>query len=437
MNTPAAATVLLVDDEANILSALRRLLRPAGYRILTAESGAEALELLETDPVDLVISDMRMPGMDGAAFLTRVRERWPQTLRILLTGYADMEATIAAINQGEIYRYVAKPWNDQDLKLLVSDALAMRRLEQENQRLVTLTAQQNEELKLLNADLERRVAERTQALTQALARADAAHKQLRETYLATVRVFTEVIESRSSVLAGHGRRVADVARGIGRLLRLDEAAMQELTLASLLHDLGKLSLPDSLLDKPFTQLNAQERTLVMRHPSLAENLLGGIAPLREVAKVIRHHHEHFDGTGYPDRLSGLNIPLAARILTVANDYDALQLGTLVGRVLSREDAMRFIVDNRSKRYDPSVVEAMVQVAARQPGEPQRPTLIVRTPQLRPGMRLARDLVHPDGYLLLARGIALDEAQIGQLKRIEQAEGKPLVCHIDEEGTELT
>lgn len=437
MNSPTVATILLVDDEANILSALRRLLRPAGYRILTAESAAEALDLLETDPVDLIISDMRMPGMDGATFLTRVRERWPQTLRILLTGYADMEATIAAINQGEIYRYVAKPWNDHDLKLLVGDAIEMRRLAQENTRLAALTATQNEELKTLNAGLEQRVAERTQALTQALARADAAHQKLRETYLATVRVFTEVIESRSSVLAGHGRRVAEVARSIGRLLRLDEAALQELTLAGLLHDLGKLSLSDRLLDKPFTQLSPEERTEVMRHPVRAENLLTGVAPLKEVAVVIRHHHEHFDGTGYPDRLSGLAIPLASRILAVANDFDSLQLGTQVGRVMSREEAMQYIVGNRAKRYDPSVVEAMVQVVASQPGETRMPTLILRTPQLRPGMRLARDLVHPDGYLLLASGIALDEAQIEQLKRIEQAEGQPLVCHIDEAGTELT
>jgi len=437
MNTPAVATILLVDDEANILSALRRLLRPAGYRILTAESAAEALDLLDTDPVDLVISDMRMPGMDGATFLTRVREQWPRTLRILLTGYADMEATIAAINQGEIYRYVAKPWNDHDLKLLVGDALEMRRLAQENERLAELTAAQNEELKTLNTGLEQRVAERTKALTQALKQTDAAHQKLRETYLATVRVFTEVIESRSSVLAGHGRRVADVARSIGRLLRLDDAALQELTLASLLHDLGKLSLSDRLLDKPFTQLTPEERTEVMRHPTRGENLLTGVAPLKAVATIIRHHHENFDGTGYPDRLSGLAIPLAARILSVANDFDSLQLGTQVGRVMTRDEALQYIVINRSKRYDPSVVEAMVQVVASQPGETRAPTLILRTPQLRPGMRLARDLVHPDGYLLLASGIPLDEAQIEQLKRIEQAEGHPLVCHIDEAGTELT
>lgn len=428
--TPAAqATLLLVDDEANILSALRRLLRPAGYRILTAESGAEGLEMVSAEPIDLVISDMRMPGMDGAAFLTRVREIAPDTLRILLTGYADIEATVAAINEGEIYRYVAKPWNDQELRLMVADALAMRRLKADNQRLAALNLRQNEELRVLNANLEARVAERTKALSVALKRADTAHQQLRQSYLAMVRVFSELIESRSSILAGHGRRVTDVARGIGRVLKLDDAALQELALAGMLHDLGKVGLSDALLDKPFTQLAPDERGQVMRHPARAEALLTGILPLRAVAVVIRHHHENFDGSGFPDGMAGLSIPLAARILAVANDFDSLQLGTLVGRVLSRDEALQYIGSNRGKRYDPAVVEALLQVTSAQPGEAPASDLLLRTPQLRPGMELARDLVHPEGYLLLARGFVLDPTLIEQLKRIERSEGHPLVLHI--------
>ena len=117
------ATLLFVDDEANILAALKRLFRPLGYNILTAESGSEALALLEKEPVDLVICDMRMPVMNGAEVLEQARARWPDTVRILLTGYSDLDSTIAAINRGEIYRYIAKPWNDNDIVLTVRDAL--------------------------------------------------------------------------------------------------------------------------------------------------------------------------------------------------------------------------------------------------------------------------------------------------------------------------
>ena len=147
MNSPAEVPVLLlVDDEPAILSALRRLLRPEGYTLHLAESGHAGLELLEREKVDLVISDMRMPEMDGAQFLEQVRLRWPDITRLLLTGYADISSTIDAINRGEIYRYISKPWVDSDLMLIIRGALESARLRNENQRLLELTQKQNAEL---------------------------------------------------------------------------------------------------------------------------------------------------------------------------------------------------------------------------------------------------------------------------------------------------
>ena len=429
--TETRSTLLLVDDEANILSSLRRLFRPEGYRILTAEGGEEGLELLEaeTRPVDLIISDMRMPGMNGAEFLAKAREQWPDTVRILLTGYADIGSTVSAINEGEIYRYVAKPWQDEDMLLLVRDVLARRKLERENAELLELTGRQNEELKVLNSGLETKVAERTRELSAALEKADAAHRELKQAYLTTVRVFSDLIESRSPILAGHGRRVADTARRIGRLLELTDAEQQDLMLASMLHDLGKLGLPDSLLDKPFTQLHGNERSQVMRHPARGEALLMAIPPLKAAAALIRHHHECFDGSGFPDALAGLAIPLGSRILAAANDYDALQLGTLVGRNLSKQEAMDYIAQNRGKRYDPQVTDALLQVAASDRGDAVSSDRQLTTGQLEAGMTLTRDLLHPDGYLLLARGFTLDDTLIEQLHRVERAEGKTLMLHI--------
>src|ERR1017187_6253965 len=156
----AQPVLLFVDDEENILNSLRRLFRPLNYKIFTAISGAEALALLEHEPVDLIISDMRMPLMDGAQLLEQVRAKWPDILRILLTGYADISSTIAAINKGEIYRYIAKPWEDNDIILVVRHALERKSLEQEKRRLEQLTIRQNEELKALNASLEIKVQER-------------------------------------------------------------------------------------------------------------------------------------------------------------------------------------------------------------------------------------------------------------------------------------
>lgn len=429
VDTPPPPTLLLVDDEANILSSLRRLFRPQGYRVLTAESGDEALELLAAEPVDLILSDMRMPGMSGAQLLTTSCERWPDTVRILLTGYADMSSTIEAINRGQIYRYVSKPWVDDELKMLVRDALAHKFLKLENERMTKTIAEQNEQLRQFNAELEARVQARTKALSESLAATDKAHRDLRQSYTSTVRVFCELIESRSSILKGHGRRVADLARNIARKLGVSDAEQQTLVLASMLHDMGKIGLPDELLSKPYSTLHAEERSVVMTHPTRAETLLMGISPLREAAAIVRAHHEHFDGTGYPDGSAGLAIPHLARILAVANAFDSLQLGTMVGRTLSPKDALDFIVANRGKRYDPSVVDAFVSVGVLLQAERANTEQRLRPAMLKAGMVLARDLIHADGYLLLSKGFVIDDAIIEQLLRLERTEGRAVIVSV--------
>lgn len=199
------ATILFVDDETNILSALKRLFRPLGYRIITAESGAAGLLVLEENTVDLVISDMRMPEMNGAQFLEQVRQKWPDAVRILLTGYADVGSTIAAINKGEIYRYIAKPWDDNDIVLTVRHALERKNLELEKQRLEALTLKQNEELKDLNANLEAKVRERTEEVRQTMGLLEVAHKQLKESYLTSLKVFSNLMELREGAMGEIGR----------------------------------------------------------------------------------------------------------------------------------------------------------------------------------------------------------------------------------------
>jgi response regulator RpfG family c-di-GMP phosphodiesterase len=428
-NTAATPlTLLFVDDESSILSSLKRLFRPHGYKILTAGSGAEGLSILDKEKIDLVVSDMRMPEMDGAHFLEQVRNRWPQVVRILLTGYADVGSTIAAINRGEIYRYVSKPWDDNEIVLTIRDALERKRLEAENSRLSDLTARQNEELKALNAGLEQKVSERTAELQQTVAFLDQAHQDLKKGFLATVNVFSGLIELRGGKLAGHSRRVADYARRIAQRIGLDDAAVQDILLAALLHDIGKLGLPDHVLDKPYNTLPADLRAEVMKHPAKGEMVLMGIGQLKGVAPLVRHHHECWDGSGFPDGLAGLALPVGARILTVANDYDSLQMGTLVNRSLKPTEALAFIVENRGRRYDPTAVDAFVDLIS----ESLKTTvaeLPLRPSQLKPGMVLARDLMHREGYLLLAHDNAIDARIISQLQDIERTEATSMTLYI--------
>jgi len=422
------AVLLLVDDEPGILNALRRLLRPEGYRILTADSGMAGLALLEQEPVDLVISDMRMPQMDGAAFLSQVRQRWPDAVRILLTGYADVSSTIAAINQGEIYRYIAKPWDDNEIVLTVRQALEQGRLKRENARLLALTEKQNVELRQLNEGLEALVEQRTGELRQTVSFLELAQSELKKSFLNSISVFSGLMEMRNGSISGHSRRVAEQARRLARRARLNEAEVQDIVFAALLHDIGKLALSDRLLDKPFYSLPMADQAEVMKHPVKGQMALMGIDQLKEPARLIRAHHERFDGNGYPDRLAGLAIPYGARILAIANDFDALQAGQLQNRRYSESEARLLLVEGKGSRYDPVLVDLFNEKNA-DANEPREPDTLLKTRQLRAGMVLSRDLVNQDGCLLLAHGHVLTESLVQQVRQFEQAEDVSLELYI--------
>lgn len=424
------ATLLFVDDEANILAALKRLFRPYGYRIFTAEGGKPGLEILAVEKVDLVISDMRMPEMNGAQFLEKVREQWPDTIRILLTGYAEIGTTIDAINKGRIYRYISKPWEDNDISLTVRQALEYKQMEREKLRLEELTHKQNTELKELNATLEDRVKARTEEVNQTMGFLEIAHDKLKKSFITSIRVFANLIEMREGKMAGHSRRVADIARSIAQRMGMNEAQIQDIFLAALLHDIGKIGLSDRLMEKSFSTLTSEERTEVVKHPIKGQTALMALEQLHHAATLIRSHHERFDGLGYPDKLAGLAIPLGARILALANDYDAVQLGSILNRHLTQTEANAFIYEGRGNRYDPTVVDAFLGIMQQESAAPVPDAEIqIDSGQLKPGMMLARDLIARNGNLLLSKDYVLDAILINQIKNFEQLEHEQFSIYI--------
>ncbi len=426
----AVETILFVDDESNILASLKRLFRPLGYRIFTAEGGAQGLEIMQRETVDLVISDMRMPEMSGAQFLEKVRERWPDTVRILLTGYAEIGATIDAINKGQIYRYVSKPWEENDITLIVKHALQQKMLEREKERLEELTHKQNEELKDLNAHLEEKVLARTSELNQAMQFLEVAHEKLKKSFITSVRVFSNLIEMRNPGKSGHSRRVADLARTLAQHMGMNAAETQDVFIAGLLLDVGKIGLPDRLLDRPFHSLSADERMEVIKFPVKGELALMALEQLHGTARLIRSHRERFDGSGYPDHLSGLSIPLGARILSVAEDYDTALMGTSFVKPLKAPEASLLIQDGKSQRYDPAVVDAFVkELGAARSATESTPELALRSGQILYGMTLSRDLITQGGNLLLSKGHVLNEHLIEQINGFERIEGHPLVIYV--------
>lgn len=416
------ATLLCVDDEENILSSLARTFRPLNYRVLTAASGRCGLELLESEAIDLVISDMRMPEMNGADFLAEVASRWPRVIRILMTGYNDHDLTVSAINKGQIYYYLSKPWGVNDIRSCVQRALEYKRLEHERLELLETVRRQNAEVMDLNANLERKVRERVVEIERMKSLLEKANRDLKKHIVDSIGIFSSIIETREGTVAGHSRRVADLTHRIAVDIGLDEDERQTLLFAALLHDIGKVSLPDALIRRPFEALTHEERREVRKHPVIGEAMLLSLDEMKEVARIIRAHHEYYDGSGYPDGLRGEEIPLAARILAVANEYDLLRSGRLALESLGDAAARAFMREHRGTRYDPDIIDRFLALLSAQQDDDDNDETIIAPDQLRPGMRLARDLLTRGGNVILPKGHVLDQALIMKIRALARSTG---------------
>lgn len=392
------ATLLLVDDEPNVLKALYRVFRADRYTIYQAESGLAGLEILNQQNVDLIISDMRMPQMDGAEFLTRAAERWPKTVRILLTGYADLESTIAAVNKGKIYCYCSKPWEDNELKILVNNALEQKRLREEREGLFEIINRQNLELKDLNASLEEKVEKRTEQLRKSLLVIEQTHDALKKQYTDSVKVFAKIIEMRPGIKSGHAKYIAEHAREVALRMGMDANEVKDVVYAGLLLQLGKMSLPDNLLTMSLGGMNSQQKKRFLNHAQEGQNLLKGIEPLHNAAELISHQYEYYDGSGEPQGLAGKAIPLGARILTVIRDYITYLDGTITGATMTIEQVNSRLSSKKALLYDPEVVDTFLALLAASQHTDERPVIEISWTQLQAGMEIAEVITNDVLYL---------------------------------------
>lgn len=410
--------IMCVDDEKDILSALKRLFRRNGKKILTANSGDEALEKFNENKIDLIISDMRMPEMTGAELLKNVAENWPDTMRILLTGYSDMESTVAAVNEGKIYRYLAKPWDENDLLATADAALEQKLLKDEKLRLQKLTEKQNSELAELNSSLESKVEARTHELAKASKLIKESHEKLKNSYKDAISVFSHLIELREGVSAGHSQKIADHAKIIAEKLGMDENTVDEVYFAGLLHDIGKIGLEDELFKSPYSSLNDKQKEKFHEHPIIGQNALLPLPMLENAGAIIRSHHELFNGKGYPDALSGDQIPLGARIICLVNDFEDYRCGKLTGKPTEIGAAITYIEQNSGQRYDQNVVKAFKSTIDKDSaGSAQVNELTLSSDDLQPGMVLTQDVISDSGLLLLKKGQELNEGLIEKIQEL--------------------
>ena len=288
-----------------------------------------------------------------------------------------------------------------------------------------ITQQKTAELALqkTNENLEHLVEERTGELKQANESLTEVNGKLKASFLTSIKIFSNLIEMRAVHLAGHSRRVADLARRIAGRMNVEFSDSQEIFIAGLLHNIGKIGFSDELLATPMNMMNTETLTVYRKFTARGEQLLMPLEDMAPIAHIIRSHQERYDGGGYPDQLRGEEIPIGARILAVASDYENLQNGTLLQKHLREEEAFNLVWRGENKRYDPKVLNAFREVITGvNPATESQTEVSVMTTDLKPGMVIARDLIAKDNFLLLSADHVLDERLIHKIIAFERTAG---------------
>ncbi|OCC16513.1 response regulator receiver protein [Dissulfuribacter thermophilus] len=414
-------TILFVDDEENILKAIYRLLRKEGYEIVTTTDPFEALDIVREKHVSVIVSDQRMPTMAGTELLEKVKEISPDTVRIILTGYADMNAALDAINKGGVYRFINKPWNDEDFKATLRQAAFQHYLITENKRLMKVTQEQNKKLQELNSQLEKKVLERTEQLRKKHDQLKKLYHRLQINFRDTVRVFMELIELFDTFLGGHSKRVATLSRNLAERMNISGVDLDLIEIAGALHDIGLIGMPKEIFRSSYEKLSSAQKALFRAHPEIGYSLLYKIEFLRQVAVVVRSHHERFDGKGFPDKLPNVSIPIGARIVSVVSAYDMYKYRDK----FDKDKALKFLRKDAGTFFDPTVVKAFEDTL--HTISPLKGEMALSLDELKEGMRLAREIKTASGRVLMAKDSVLTQGHIVRLKKFHLVD--PIVDRI--------
>ena len=337
MPADARPRMLIVDDEPEITAILSDLFF-GKYDCTTAGSAEQALALLGSKEYELVVSDITMPGMSGLDMIPHVRNSSPNTVVVMISGMQTVESAIDALRLGA-FDYVMKPFDLRQVEAVVKRAL-------EHQDLIVAKQRYEDHLEEL---VEQRTAELDQALNS-----------LEDAYRSTLKALTAALETRDLETHGHSERVVSYSMRLGREYDLDSQRMKSLEFGSLLHDIGKIGVPDLILRKP-AKLTPEEWVLMRQHPLHGQQILRGIAFLEGAARVVAQHHEKWDGSGYPLGLREEEIDVCARIFSVADAFDAITSDRVYRKGKPYEAAAQELDEWAGKQFDPKVVEAFHRV----------------------------------------------------------------------------
>lgn len=404
MNNPENHTILIVDDEPVVLGALKETLEREGYHVVACSSPIKALAMLAERQFAVIISDQRMPEMLGLDFLVESRKSHPNASRILITAVLALPTIVEAINKGEIFRFVAKPWLREELLATVRNAIQRHDLIVRNEMLQARSQELNARLITANGQLEAQV----KVLESERQKLDAANTELSTRYESSLELCRRILTAYDPILGGQAKVLVEFANKMGETEHFTPTERTALHSAAWLCDLGLIGISRELL-RTFraapASLTERERGALQNHSVYSQTLASLVDPRPDLGAIIRAHHERFDGTGYPDGLAGKNIPWAARCLAVAVGY--------VESGLPKQAAIDQLLAKSGSHYDPEAVRLFLKVSnlVNLP----RSVREILLDELEPGMVLASGIYSPHGLLLIGEGQLLGPATIAKIR----------------------
>lgn len=429
-----ADQVLVVDDENHILKAVRRMFSEHTFDVVTAENGDQARKILENMPVAVLISDHRMPGMIGAELLDFASREHPNVVRVMLTGNNDVDTAIRAINEGQVFRFLTKPWEHDHFLEVVEQALAQHELLVSNERFREHIQHQNEKLRRLNDELEERVEERTREVRRRKQEISRLYRELQDSFDGVINGMLSIMELGDINVVEHCQRTASRVRMFGEHLGLHVDTVRRLERAALLHWIGLINAPTSLFKKPVEDFDAVERASWDFHPLLGQQAIRHIPALFQPSRFILHYRRRWDdpefAAGNPsadesDRELTDEFITGCQVLAISSLFE--QIGTVRGEAAARGDdwadeGLEVVRREAGGRFDPELVEAFVEMMTGRLEEESATEQIISFDQLESGMVLSRPLETAQGIPVAPRDMVITDDLLERLERFRDSKG---------------
>ncbi len=440
----AKQKVLFVDDEAHILKAVRRLFSGRNYTVLTAESGEEALEILDDEPISVLVSDQRMPGISGTELLDHARRHKPKTVRLMLTGNNDVSTAMDAINEGAVFRFVTKPWDHDDFLQTVELALEQHELRISKERYERHIQAQNVELQRLNTklrqfneELEQRVEERTVEVVTQQREVARLYEELQHSFDGMIKALLCIMELGDTHVIEHCQRTAERVRAFGEFLELDAEMLHELERAALLHWIGLINASPSLFSRPVEEFDAVDSATWEFHPLLGQQALRHVPALNRAGQFILYYLHRYD-----DREFQPGVPLSeasdevlteefirgCQVLRICSTFEQVKTSNQSRQQTPSkwpklvDEGLKVLTAGSDTKFDPELVSQFRELMERELDSSKSREITVSFEELQPGMVLARPLETVQGIPVAPRDMIITEELIERLQRFRDSSG---------------